>query len=162
MTGALAPPLRPAPSPGATPEKAVTRTGAREGLVDSSPPKTVRNASSRRNDTGNDPFWRDERTDDWSARHDAPDSADVPGATLEKAAPRTGAREALADPSPPKTARNASSRRNDAGNDSVWRDDRQDDWNARAAAVNDARNPVGRANAREAASSFRGFWDWSR
>ena len=43
-----------------------------------------------------------------------------------------------------------------------WRDDRQDDWSARAAAANDARNPVGRANAREAASSFRGFWDWSR
>ncbi len=33
---------------------------------------------------------------------------------------------------------------------------------ARAAAVNDARNPIGRANAREAASSFRGFWEWSR
>ena len=61
-----------------------------------------------------------------------------------------------------KTVRNASSRRNDAGNDSFWRDERQDDWNARAAAANDARNPVGRANAREAASSFRGFWDWSR
>jgi hypothetical protein len=147
--------------PGATPEKAVTRMGAREGLVDSSPPpKTVRNASSRRNDTGNDSFWRDERTDDWSALPAARDSADVRGVA------RTGAREGLADSSPPKkapkTARNASSRRNDAGNESFWRDDRQDDWSARAAEVNDARNPVGRANAREAASSFRGFWDWSR
>ena len=145
---------------GATPEKAVTRTGAREGLVDPSPPKTVRNASSRRNDTGNDSFWRDERTDDWSARPDAPVSADVAGAA------RAGAREGLADSSPPKkaskTVRNASSRRNDAGNNSFWRDERQDDWSARAAAVNDARNPAGRANAREAASSFRGFWDWSR
>jgi len=151
---------------GATPENAVTRTGAREGLADSSPPKTVRNANSRRNDTGNDPFWRNERTDDWSARRDAPDSADVPAATPEKAAPRPGAREALADPSLPKkvtkTARNVSSRRNDPGNDSVGRDERQDDWSARAAAANDARNPVGRANAREVASSFRGFWDWSR
>jgi hypothetical protein len=146
--------------PGATPDKAVTRTGARESLVDPSPPKTVRNAGSRRNDTGNDSFWRDERQDDWSARPAAPAGADVAGAA------RAGAREALADPSPPKkapkTARNASSRRNDAGNDSVWHDERQDDWSARAAAVNDARNPVGRANAREAASSFRGFWDWSR
>jgi hypothetical protein len=145
---------------GATQEKAVTRTGAREGIVDSSPPKTVRNASPRRNDTGNDPFWRDERTDDWSPRRDAPASADVAGAA------RAGAREGLADSPPPKkaskTVRNASSRRNDAGNDSFFRDDRQDDWNARAAAANDARNPAGRANAREAASSLRGFWDWSR
>ena len=141
---------------GATPEKAVTRTGARESLVDPSPPKTVRNASSRRNDTGNDSFWRDERTDDWSSRPDAPASADVAGAA------RAGAREGLADSSPPKKARNASSRRNDAGNDSFWRDERQDDWSPRAAAVNDARNPAGRANAREPASSFRGFWDWSR
>ena len=141
---------------GATPEKAVTRTGARESLVDPSPPKTVRNASSRRNDTGNDSFWRDERTDDWSSRPDAPASADVAGAA------RAGAREGLANSSPPKKARNASSRRNDAGNNSFWRDERQDDWSARAAAVNDARNPAGRANAREPASSFRGFWDWSR
>jgi hypothetical protein len=152
--------------PGVPPEKAVIRMGAREALVDSSPPKTVRNGSSRRNDTGSDPFWRDERTDDWSARRDAPASADAPTAMPEKAAPRTGAREALADPSPPKkaskTVRNASSRRNDAGNDSFFRDDRQDDWNARAAPANDARNPVGRANAREAASSLRGFWEWSR
>ena len=145
---------------GATPEKAVTPTGARESLVDPSPPKTVRNASSRRNDTGNNSFWRDERADGWSARPDAPASADVAGAA------RAGAREGLANSSPPKkapkTARNASSRRNDAGNDSFWRDERQDDWSARAAAVNDARNPVGPANAREAASSFRGFWEWSR
>ena len=150
-------PAAPASADVATPEKAVTRTGARESLVDPSPPKTVRNASSRRNDTGNDSFWRDERTDGWSARPDAPASADVAGA-----ARAAGAREGLADSSPPKKARNASSRRNDAGNDSFWRDERQDDWSARAAAVNDARNPVGRANAREAASSFRGFWEWSR
>jgi hypothetical protein len=145
-----------ADAPRATPDKAVTRTGAREELVDSSASKTIRTASSRRNDTGNDSFWRGERPDDWSARPDTPVSAAVPGA-----------REGSADSSPPKkaskTGRNASSRRNDTGNDSFWRDDRQqDDWNARAAAVNDARNPVGRANAREAAPSFRGFWDWSR
>ena len=150
MTGALAPPLRPMPTSPAprlrklSPERAPGRV-----LVDPSPPKTVRNASSRRNDTGNDSFWRDERTDDWSSRPDAPASADVAGAA------RAGAREGLADSPPPKKARNAS-------NDSFWRDERQEDWSARAAAVNDARNPAGRANAREPASSFRGFWDWSR
>jgi hypothetical protein len=89
-------------------------------------------------------------------------SAGVPSATPDKAATRAGAREGLADSSPPKKARNASSHRDDAGNDSFFRDDRQDDWSARAAAMNDARNPVGGANARDPASSFRGFWDWSR
>jgi hypothetical protein len=100
------------------------------------------------------------------ASNAAPAGSDVPASAPEKAATRAGAREEFADSSPQKkaskTVRNASSRRNDAGNDSFWRDERQDDWNARAAAANDARNPVGRANAREAASSFRGFWDWSR
>jgi hypothetical protein len=150
--------------PAATPEKAGVRSGTREAVANSSPPKkkvqkTVRTASSRRDDIESDSFWRGERTDDWSTRPAAPASADVPGATPEKAVTRMGAREGLVDSSPPKTVRNASSRRNDTGNDSFWRDERTDD---RAAAANDARNPVGRANAREAASSFRGFWDWSR
>ena len=140
--------------PAAAPEKAGVRPGGREAVANSSPPKkkvqkTVRTASTRRDDIEGDLFWRDERTDDWSARPDAPVSADVAGAA------RAGAREGLADSSPPKKARNAS-------NDSFWRDERQEDWSARAAAVNDARNPAGRANAREPASSFRGFWDWSR
>ena len=157
--------------PASAPEKAGVRPGAREAVANSSPPKkkvqkTVRTAITRRDDIESDLFWRDERTDDWSARPDALVSADVQGATPDKAATRAGAREEFADSSPQKkaskTVRNASSRRNDAGNDSFWRDERQDDWNARAAAANDARNPVGRANAREAASSFRGFWDWSR
>jgi hypothetical protein len=152
--------------PAAAPEKAGVRPGGREAVANSSPPKkkvqkTVRTASSRRDDIESDSFWRGERTDDWSTRPAAPASADVPGATPETVT-RTGARESLVDPSPPKTVRNASSRRNDTGNDSFWRDERQEDWSARAAAVNDARNPAGRANAREPASSFRGFWDWSR
>ena len=152
--------------PAAAPEKAGVRPGAREAVANSSLPKkkvqkTVRTASSRRDDIESDSFWRGERTDDWSTRPAAPASADVPGATPETVT-RTGARESLVDPSPPKTVRNASSRRNDTGNDSFWRDERQEDWSARAAAVNDARNPAGRANAREPASSFRGFWDWSR
>jgi hypothetical protein len=151
---------------GATPEKDVTRTGASEALVDSSPPKTVRNASSRRNDTRDDSFWRDERTDDWSTRAAVPASADVWGAMPEKADTRMGAGEGPANSSPPKkalkTVRDASSRRNDTGNDSFWRDERQDDWRARPAAVNDGRSAAGRAYAREATSSFRGFWDWSR
>jgi hypothetical protein len=153
--------------PASAPEKAGVRPGAREAVANSSPPKkkvqkTVRTAITRRDDIESDLFWRDERTDDWSARPVAPVSADVPRATPDKAVTRTGARERLVDSSPSKTVRNAGSRRNDADNDSFWRDERQDDWNARAAAANDARNPVGRANAREAASSFRGFWDWSR
>ena len=97
----------------------------------------------------------------------APAGSDVPAAAPEKAGVRPGGREAVANSSPPKkkvqkTVRTASSRRDDIESDSFWRDERQDDWSARAAAVNDARNPVGRANAREAASSFRGFWEWSR
>jgi hypothetical protein len=151
---------------GATPEKADTRTGDREGLADSSSPKAVSNASSRRNDTGNDSFWRYERTDDWSTRAAVPASADVRGTTPEKADTRTGARESLANSSPPKkapkTVRNASSRRNDTGNDSFWREERQDDWSVRAAAANDPRNPVDRASAREGSLSGRSFWDWSR
>jgi len=149
------------------PEKAGVRPGAREAVANLSPPKkkvqkTVRTVIPRRDDIESDLFWHDERTDDWSARPVAPVSADVPRATPDKAVTRTGARERLVDSSPSKTVRNASSRRNDADNDSFWRDERQDDWNARTAAANDARSPVGRANAREAASSFRGFWDWSR
>jgi hypothetical protein len=151
---------------GATPEKVLTRTGASEALVDSSPPKTVRNASSRRNDTRDDSFWRDERTDDWSTRAAVPASADVWGAMPEKADTRMGAGEGPANSSPPKkalkTVRDASSRRNDTGNDSFWRDERQDDWRTRAAAVNDGRSAAGRAYAREVTSSFRGFWDRSR
>jgi hypothetical protein len=124
--------------------------------------KTVRTASSRRDDIENDSFSRDERTDDWSARTAAPASADVRGAMPEKAVTRTGAREGLDNSSPPKnalkTVRDASSRRKDTGNDSFWRDD----WRGRGAAVNDGRSAAGRAYAREATSSFGGFWDWSR
>ena len=151
---------------GAMSERAATRTGAREGLVNSLPPKTVRNASSRRNDTGNDSFWRDERTDDWSTRAAVPASADVWGATSARADTRTGPREGLANSSPPKEARkavrNASSRSKDTSNESFLRDERQDDWRARAAAVNDGRSAAGRSYARESTSSFGGFWDWSR
>ena len=64
------------------------------------------------------PSGRGERTDDWSTRPAAPASADVPGARPEKVVTRRGARESIVDPSPPKTARNASSRRDDARNDS--------------------------------------------
>jgi hypothetical protein len=64
--------------------------------------------------------------------------------------------------SPPKkkqkTVRAASSRRNDIENDSFW----QEDWRARAAAVNDARGSAGRAYEREGSLPVRGFWDWSR
>jgi len=152
--------------PAAAPEKAGVRPGVREAVANSSPPKkkvqkTVRIASSRRDDIERDSFWRGERTNDWSTRPAAPASADVPGATPDKVVTQTGAREGVVDSSPSKPVRNASSRRNDASN-SFWRDDRQEDWNARAAGANDTRNPAGRANAREAASSFRGFWDWSR
>ena len=151
--------------PAAAPEKAGVRPGAREAVANSSPKKkvqkTVRTASSRRDDIESD-FSRDERTDDWSARTAAPASADVRGAMPEKAVTRTGARDGLVNSSPPKTVRNASSRRNDTGDHSFWRDEGQDDWRARAAAINDGRSAAGRAYAREAASSFRGFWDWSR
>jgi len=135
-------------------------------VANSTPPrkkvqKTVRTASSRRDDIENDSFWRGERTDDWSTRPAAPASADVQGARPEKVVTRRGARESIVDPSPPKTARNASSRRDDARNDFFWRDDRQDDWRARPA-VNDGRAGADRAYAREATSSYRAFWDWSR
>jgi len=152
--------------PAAAPEKSGVRPGAREAVANSTPPrkkvqKTVRTASSRRDDIENDSFWRGERTDDWSTRPAAPASADVQGARPEKVVTRRGARESIVDPSPPKTARNASSRRDDARNDFFWRDDRQDDWRARPA-VNDGRAGADRAYAREATSSYRGFWDWSR
>jgi len=156
--------------PAAAPEKAGVRPGAREAVANSSPKKkvqkTVRTASSRRDDIESDSFWHDEGTNDWSTRAAVPASADVRGATPEKADTRTGASEGLANSSPPKnalkTVRNASSRRKDTGNDSFWRDERQDDWRGRAAAVNDGRSAAGRAYAREATSSFGGFWDWSR
>jgi hypothetical protein len=96
------------------------------------------------------------------------DLAGVGGATSEKAVAfaRSAASEGVANLSPPKkkqkTVRAVSSRRNDMENDSFWREERQEDWRARAAAVNDGRSAAGRAYAREAASSFRGFWDWSR
>ena len=87
----------------------------------------------------------------------------VPAAASEKSAAQSGARERIASaPSPKKTARNASPRRNESGNDESWRDDRLYNWSARAAAVNDARSAVGRAYARAGSSSVRGFWDWSR
>ena len=91
--------------PASAPEKAGVRPGAREAVANSSPPKkkvqkTVRTAITRRDDIESDLFWRDERTDDWSARPDAPVSADVQGATPDKAATRAGAREEFADSSP--------------------------------------------------------------
>lgn len=96
----------------------------------------------------------------------APAGNEVAAVATEKPVARSGAKESVAASPPPKkpqrTVRNASSRRNYIENDPWLRDERQDDWRARAAAVNDARNPVGRANARDATSSFRGFWDWSR
>jgi hypothetical protein len=155
---------------GATAEEVVLRTGAREGHVDSSGPKAIRNGRSGRNDTGNDSFWsfwRDERTDDWSTRAAVPASADARGATPERTADtRKGPREGFANSSAPKKAlktfRNTSSRSDDTNNDSFWRDERQDDWRARAAAVNDGRSAAGPASARESNSSLRGFWNWSR
>jgi hypothetical protein len=100
-----------------------------------------------------------------SAGNDAPATAPEKSAS-EKAVAGSGTREALANSSAAKkkvqkTARMADPRRNDIENDPWLRDERPDAWRARAAAVNDARNPAGRAYAREA-SSFRGFWDWSR
>ena len=96
----------------------------------------------------------------------APAGNEVAAVATEKPVARSGAKESVAASPPPKkaqrTVRNASSRRNYIENDPWLRDERQDDWRARAAAVNDARNPVGRANARDGAASFRGFWDWSR
>ena len=115
--------------PAAAPEKAGVRSGTREAVANSSPQKkkvqkTVRTASSRRDDIESDSFWRDERTDDWSARPAARASADVRGATRRRRHPN-GRRLVAAEEAPPKTVRNASSRRNDTGNDFFWRDDRQ-------------------------------------
>ena len=90
---------------------------------------------------------------------------DVWVAASEKSVAQSGARERTAGAPPKKaqrTARNASPRRKESGNDDSWRDDRLYDWSARAAPVNDARGAVGRAYAREGSSSVRGFWDWSR
>src|SRR6478672_110980 len=75
-----------------------------------------------------------------------------------------GRSEATANLSPPKKKQKtvrAASRRNDIENDSFWREERQEDWRARAAAVNDARSAAGRAYAREGSLPVRGFWDWS-
>jgi hypothetical protein len=88
----------------------------------------------------------------------------VPAAVSEKSVAQSAARERTAGAPPKKaqrTARNASPRRKESGNDDSWRDDRLYDWSARAA-VNDARSAVGRTYAREGSSSVRGFWDWSR
>jgi hypothetical protein len=94
-----------------------------------------------------------------------PAGNDAAAAVPEKAVARSAASEGVANLSPPKKKQKtvrAASRRNDIESDSFWHDERQDDWRARAAAVNDGRSAAGRAYAREAASSFRGFWDWSR
>jgi hypothetical protein len=75
------------------------------------------------------------------------------------------AREGVANSSPPKKKQKtvrAASRRNDIESDSFWHDERQDDWRARSAAVNDGRGAAGRAYAREGSFPARGFWDWSR
>lgn len=96
----------------------------------------------------------------------AVNAAVAAGAAAEKPVAPYGASERTAStPSPKKaqkTARKAGPRRNESGNDYFGRDDRLDDWSARAATVNDARSAVGRAYAREGSSSIRGFWDWSR
>ena len=160
------PQRRPAGSdvPAAASEKAGVRPGAREAVANSSPAKkvqkTVRTASSRR-DIENDSFWRGERTDDWSTRPAAPASADVSGAMSERAVTRTGARESIVDSLPPKTARNASSRRDDAGNDFFWRDDRTDDWRARPA-VNDGCAGADRAYRARPRRPTEDFGIWSR
>jgi hypothetical protein len=92
-------------------------------------------------------------------------AGDVPIAASEKAVARSSAKEGLANSSPSKKKQKtvrAASRRNDIENDSFWREERQEDWRARAAAVNDARSAAGRAYAREGSLPVRGFWDWSR
>ena len=73
-----------------------------------------------------------------------PAGNDAAAAAPEKAVARSAASEGVASLSPPKkkqkTVRAASSRRNDIENNSFWREERQDDWRARAAAVNDGRS----------------------
>ena len=94
-----------------------------------------------------------------------PAGNDVAAAAPEKAVVGSAAREGVANSSPPKKKQKtvrAASRRNDIANDSFWHDERQDDWRARAAAVNDGRGAAGRAYAREGSLPVRGFWDWSR
>ena len=95
----------------------------------------------------------------------APAGNDVAAAAPEKAVARSAASEGIANLSPPKKKQKtvrAASRRNDIENDSFWREERQEDWRARAAAVNDARSAAGRAYAREGSLPVRGFWDWSQ
>jgi hypothetical protein len=87
-----------------------------------------------------------------------PAGNDVAAAAPEKAVVGSAAREGVANSSPPKKKQKtvrAASRRNDIENDSFWREERQEDWRARAAAA-------GRAYAREGSLPVRGFWDWSR
>jgi hypothetical protein len=94
----------------------------------------------------------------------APAGNDPAAVAPEQAVARSAASEGVANLSPPKKKQKtvrAASRRNDIESDSFWRADRQEDWRARAAAVNDARSAAGRAYAREG-SLPRGFWDWSR
>jgi hypothetical protein len=95
-----------------------------------------------------------------------PAGNDAAAGAPEKAVARSAASDGVANLSPPKkkqkAVRAASSRRNDIENDSFWREERQEDWRARAAAVNDARSAAGRAYAREGSLPVRGFWDWSR
>jgi hypothetical protein len=94
-----------------------------------------------------------------------PAGNDVAAAAPEKAVVGSAAREGVANSSPPKKKQKtvrAASRRNDIENDSFWREERQEEWRARAAAVNDARGAAGRAYAREGSLPVRGFWDWSR
>jgi len=93
------------------------------------------------------------------------DNTEVPAVAPEKAGVRSSPREAVPNSLTPKkkvqkTVRNASPRRDDA-RDSVWHHDRRDEWRARPD-VNDGRPVADRAWAREARSSFPGFWDWSR
>jgi hypothetical protein len=95
-----------------------------------------------------------------------PAGNDAAAAAPEKVVARSAASEGVGNLSPPKkkqkTVRTASPRRNDIANDSFWHDERQDDWRARAAAVDDGRGAAGRAYAREGSLPVRGFWDWSR
>jgi hypothetical protein len=95
----------------------------------------------------------------------APAGNDAAAAAPEQAVARSAASEGVAKLSPPKKKQKtvrAAARRNDIANDSFWHDERQDDWRARAAAVNDGRGAASRAYAREGSLPVRGFWDWSR
>jgi hypothetical protein len=90
------------------------------------------------------------------------DNTEVPAVAPEKAGVRSSPREASLIPKKKvqKTARDASPPRDDA-RDSFRHDTRRDEWRARPD-VNGGRRLADRAWAREARSSFPGFWDWSR